>query len=396
MTDFFAPAGRGVQHANLRAANRRAVLTTIALSAGISNADVSRRTGLAPQTASAIVTELEGEGLINRGNVLRGRRGQPATPLFINEQAGFAIGCEISWKHMAIVLLDLLSNQIDHVLTEYEYPDPTSIIGEAAAIIAAMLAKLTPLQRSRMQAIGLTMPSRLGRLEDEQISPSVHRKAWAELDAARELEAVTGIHTISLIAGNAGSWAELLSQPSPRPSDFIYLYLDTRLETGFIAGQSQWDGPAQNSAHLSAVLGAGLLDRRYSAELASLAALQQRLVAAGIGAPSGCPKIWPWDAWENQAAPWIADAALAMAEIVVNTAAAVETRLVIIDGPLPRPILDRLIAATTAGIETLSGSATPRPRVTAGVRGAPGMALGAGQLALIRRMFARQASDIMG
>ena len=56
MTDLFAPAGRGVQHANLRAANRRAVLTTIALSSGISNADVSRRTGLAPQTASAIVS----------------------------------------------------------------------------------------------------------------------------------------------------------------------------------------------------------------------------------------------------------------------------------------------------------------------------------------------------
>ena len=75
MTDFFEPAGRGVQHASLRAANRRAVLTTIAFNPGISNADVSRRTGLAPQTASAIVADLEGEGLISRGEVLRGRRG---------------------------------------------------------------------------------------------------------------------------------------------------------------------------------------------------------------------------------------------------------------------------------------------------------------------------------
>ena len=122
MTDFFAPAGRGVQHANLRAANRRAVLTTIALTSGISNADISRRTGLAPQTASAIVTELEADGLIHRGNVLRGRRGQPATPLFLNPQAGYAIGCEISWRHMAVTLLDLVSNQIDHVHYALQFP----------------------------------------------------------------------------------------------------------------------------------------------------------------------------------------------------------------------------------------------------------------------------------
>ena len=90
------------------------------------------------------------------------------------------------------------------------------------------------------------------------------------------------------------------------------------------------------------------------------------------------------------------EAGLAMAEIVVNTAAAIETQLVIVDGPLPRTILDRLITATAGGIETLSGPARSRPRVAAGARGPNSMALGAGQLALIRRMFARQPGDIVG
>lgn len=38
--------------------------------------------GLAPQTVSAILNDVEAAGLIVRGEVLRGRRGQPATPIF--------------------------------------------------------------------------------------------------------------------------------------------------------------------------------------------------------------------------------------------------------------------------------------------------------------------------
>ena len=110
----------------------------------------------------------------------------------------------------------------------------------------------------------------------------------------------------------------------------------------------------------------------------------------------GRSRDWHWDDWQDHVVPWIEEAGLAMAEIVVNTAASVKTQLAILDGPLPRPILDRLIAATADGIDTLSGPATNRPRVIAGTRGADGMALGAGQLALIRRMFARQPTDIVG
>lgn len=140
MTDFFELAGRGVQHANLRAANRRAVLSTITFNPGISNADVSRRTGLAPQTASAIVSELEAEGLIARGEVLRGRRGQPATPLSLNYEAAYAIGVEIKWNHLGMVLISLGSQEFARTRRPYEYPDATTIVDEVAEGIESLLA----------------------------------------------------------------------------------------------------------------------------------------------------------------------------------------------------------------------------------------------------------------
>ena len=58
MADFFEPAGRGVQHASLRAANRRAVLTTIAFSAG------GQTPGVPPSVGVAAVVTLGYSGFL--------------------------------------------------------------------------------------------------------------------------------------------------------------------------------------------------------------------------------------------------------------------------------------------------------------------------------------------
>ena len=134
----------------MRAANRRAVLTTITFSPGISNADISRRTGLAPQTASAIVSELEADDLVYRGEVLRGRRGQPATPLFLNYDSAYAFGVEVGWRHLDILLINLGSRHIDRYRRDYAYPDAATIVDELAGNIAAMMERLDAPKRHRV------------------------------------------------------------------------------------------------------------------------------------------------------------------------------------------------------------------------------------------------------
>src|SRR3569833_1221212 len=93
---FFATVARGVQPASVRQSNQRAILTVISLEPGCSNADIARRTGLAPQTVAAVLDDLEIAGLLKRGAARRGGgRGQPATPIYINPDGAYAIGAEI-------------------------------------------------------------------------------------------------------------------------------------------------------------------------------------------------------------------------------------------------------------------------------------------------------------
>ncbi|WP_299639553.1 ROK family transcriptional regulator [Devosia sp.] len=385
-----------MQHASLRAANRRAVLTTIALGPGLSNADVSRRTGLAPQTASAIVSELEADGLVTRGEVLRGRRGQPATPLFLDYSGAFAIGCEISWQHVDITLISLGSEEIGRYRRAYAYPDAATIVAEAATAINELIGKLAPAQRPRLAGLGLATPSAIWRSIGHLGAPAEQVPLWRALDLRAELEAATGLPTAWFNDGTCACWAEMVMAPPPRPPNFVYLFVTTFLGAGIAAEHTLWAGPTGNSANLGSMLvNTGDDRRRFGHDVASTSALSRRLAASGIDVPPGDPSDWPWADWEPHVAAWIANAGAALAEIVFNTAAVIEVEAVVIDGIVPTPIVERMVAATDAALTSLPELSHNRLRIAAGKLGLRAPALGAAQLPLFRKHFSRELNDML-
>jgi predicted NBD/HSP70 family sugar kinase len=395
VTDFFEPAGRGVQHASLRAANRRAVLTTIAFNPGISNADVSRRTGLAPQTASAIVAELEQEGLLSRGDVLRGRRGQPATPLFLKLDAAYSIGVDLGWRHVDIVLVDLSAQPIARYRRDYAYIDGRTIVGEIVSSIGDLLLKLDGAQRRRLIGIGIASPTNIARNIASMGAPSEQTELWQGLDLRAEVEKALDLTTIWFNDGNAGCWAELVLMGQPRPANFAYLHMGTFLAAGLVAEHNLWEGPTGNSANLGSMLvlrpdGA----RDFGHMIASIRALELGLNAAGIELPQTNPVEWPWAEWEPYVAPWLAACSEALAQIIHNTAAVLEFDLAIIDGDLPRPLLDRLLLETQLAVENLPVMTFDRPRLAVGRLGQDAIPLGASFMPIFRKYFSRDLRDM--
>lgn len=394
--DFFAPTERGLQHASLRAANRRAVLTTIAMQSGRSNAEVSRHTGLAPQTASAIVAELEAEGMVLRGEVLRGRRGQPATPLFLNAEGAYAIGCELGRRHLEIVLINLSGTVIARYRRDFDYPDASSAAEEIAGLAKQFVESIAAEHRHRLVGIGLATPTNIGRNIEELGAPPEQGVLWAGLDLRAGIEARTGLITQWYNDGNAACWAEVSFHPAPRPASFTYLFVTTFLGAGIIAQHRLWEGPTGNSANLGSMLVPGRDGKlEFGHRLASLSALQRRLAAAGIAVPTGNPLDWPWDSWEPVLGDWIAEAAGALSKIVVNAAAAFEFDTAVIDGVLPRPILARLVEETRRQLPMLPATTLDKPQVLPGHAGVSAPAIGAAMLPLYRRYFSREINHML-
>lgn len=383
------PLSRGVAQAGVRITNERTVLTLLALNPGASNADVARLSGLGPQTTSRIVGELESRGLVIRGDVLRGRRGQPATPLFINPEGALAIGVEIGWRHVEVLVLELSGKTLTSVRRNYAWPDARTILDEVAAEVASILSGLTDLQRSRLAGIGVASPSHIHRNIDLVDAPDDQAALWRDIDLADRLAKVTGLSVEWFNDGTAACWAEFIAHPAPRPVDFAYFQIGAFVGAGLLAKGELWEGNGHAANLGSMVVCDGHGNPTFVHLVASIMALQRALTSAGIAVPDGSPSDWDWDALEPVASKWLDDAGRALANAIINTRAVIELEKAIVDGAMPRAIVTRLHESVQHHLAALPLLTDDHPSVEIGHLGAEAAPVGAAQLVLFKRHFSR-------
>lgn len=389
-TDALEPISRGVAQSGVRIANERAVLTLIALNPGSSNADLSRLSGLGPQTTSRIVADLEARGLVNRGQVLRGRRGQPATPLYLNPHGAFSIGVEIGWQHFEVLLFDVSGKVLASVRRSYAWPSATTVFVDVAADVATILSGLTPLQRGRLAGIGIASPTNLERYIEQLGAPSEQVELWRGLDVAAQISHHTGLTAEWINDGNAACWSELIARPVPRPADFTYLQVGTFLGGGIVSNGELWNGPRGDTANLGGIMVSDADGRPcFLYTIASLQGLQSRLAQAGQSLPAGSPLNWDWPALEPVAGQWLDDAGLALAKALVSMRAIIDFDTAVIDGVLPRAVATRLVRHVRHHTSALPSLSVERPFIDMGTIGASAAAVGAAQRVLFSRFFSR-------
>jgi len=386
--DLFDRGAKGMQHHGLRRANERAVLTVIGFNPGLSNAEIARMSGLAPQTVSAILNDVEAAGLISRGEVLRGRRGQPATPIFLRAQGGYSIGIEIGWRHADVLAIDLHANIVDQRHIDYAEADFATLPRQLAALMGEIIHEWPQDQRARLTDIGVCLPGTVHSAL-EPLGQGIGSKSGpSQIDFASELEGLTGLPVTLFNDGNAACWAELIAQPSPRPDGFIYLLTSTYIAGGLIGEGRLWQGPNGHSADLGAMLVEATPSGPRSAHaIASVTALIERLGAAGHRVDLADIENWHWPALDYVVDAWIEDSARALSVVVYNTNAVIEAGLVVIDTILPTEITTRLVERLEAHFKALPSRR--EIRIVGGHLGKRAPALGAAELSLYRRYFSR-------
>jgi predicted NBD/HSP70 family sugar kinase len=384
--DVFAPGKLGFRHNTLRKANLKTVMRAIGFNPHVSNAEISRISGLAPQTVSAILLDLEDDALIQRGDAVRGKRGQPATPICLNPNGGLAIGVEISWTRAEVLLLNLHAEVVQSHSLTYLYPDAHSLLDWIVECIETTLAALPPQRRKKVLDIGLAVPGDLATGMSELNAPDEQIALWSELDPKAVLEKRTNLDVTIFNDGNAACWSELIALTAPRPASIIYLLASDFLAAGIVGDGELWEGPTGHGADLGSMLvhpeGSGPLEAHYTA---SLLALRKSIGGSEIFAPF--PPEWSGEGFEDKLEIWIAASARAMASVIFNTVTVLETPLVVIDTALSREISQRLAREVQTCLESLPVRRFVPPRVCAGKNGALASAIGAAELALYRRYF---------
>ena len=97
---------RGGDQLGLRAYNKRMILNLIRQHGALPKAEIARLTGLSAQAVSVIVNALLKEKLVRKGNKVRGKVGQPHTPIALNANGALSGGVKIGRRSLELMLVN--------------------------------------------------------------------------------------------------------------------------------------------------------------------------------------------------------------------------------------------------------------------------------------------------
>ncbi|MFA6153460.1 ROK family transcriptional regulator [Mesorhizobium sp.] len=371
-----------------QAYNRRLLLEAIRVHGALSRADLTRLTGLAPQTISNISATLTEAGLLvaERRNV--NGRGQPPTDLRLNPTGGYAFGISIDNHRLFAVLVDIAGNRLDEIEDRLEETSPAYVLPKMAAAIAAMRRR-TPIPDKRVLGTGIAMSGLTTHGSFIGLAPDEITSGWHGFPLESQLESTLGMPIFTDNDARAAAVGEAFYGEGRKYRDFVYIYFGVGVGGSIInAGQpfrgSQ--GRAGEFGHMIVEAGGrpcpcgnrGCLEQ-YASVGSALAAIerksadlraQDQLVRALADLDPGLLR-------------WVEAAAVHLRTAIVNLENIFDPQTVLLGGIIPEPVLDAIVERIVPLPRTVSSRRTgDSRRIVKSSLGPAIPAMGAASLAL--------------
>lgn len=346
--------------------NERVVLALLRREGPKSRAEIAAATGLSAQTATNISRQLIDLGLLAEGKAIRGRVGQPSTPLSLAPDGAFFLGLKVGRRLAELALVDFAGVTRMHRQEVHPHPDPDRLVGFAQNAITTIIDALPPEQRNRIAGLGIAAPFQLwdwgadmagwrGRDLRAELAEGLPFPVWLEND------------------GTCACAAELVFGRRDLPDDFLSLYVAHFAGGGLVLDGRLRFGPHRNAGAIGSMpapMGGQVLDHASVSQLEAM--IGHHLPPDNAG----------WTVPPEAEAAWARQAGEAMAWAAVTSAALADLSAVLIDGALPAATRDRLADETRAAMARLPSPGLDLPPVLTGTLGRTARTLGAAALPL--------------
>lgn len=382
---------RGSNQSGMRAWNERLVLSLVRQHGALAKSDIARMTGLSAQTVSVIMRALEQDGLLLRGEPIRGKIGQPSVPMSLNADGAFFIGLKIGRRSADLALVDFLGHVRGARRRIYRYPTPDAVVAFVAEALPALLATLPPGLRERVGGMGVAMPFQLWSWVDYIGAPQAEMDAWRHRDIQAELSVLAGMPVHVQNDATAACGAELVFGAGERPKDFLYFYFGYFIGGGLVLNGQLFTGQFGNAAGVGPMPVPGPDGRmRRLMTVASLSVLATAVEAAGVQSDQLWESPDRWDLPEAVLDTWMSDAAEGLASAILSAATLLEMQAVLIDGWMPPAVRAEITRRTELALYRLDLSGIEPPAIREGTVGPEARALGAAAIPLSLRYLIDQ------
>lgn len=368
----------GVNQQGLRDHNERLILSTLQRHGPLPGSDLARVAGLSPQTVSVILRELEGEGLIRRGEPQRGRVGKPRVPMSLAPEGVFSVGLKLGRRSADLLLSDFAGGVRRQLYTTYRWPTPAGVFGFLRRGLETFAEELTPPERERIAGIGIARPFEIWDWHEAIGAPKGALDAWREVDYAAEVAEFSPLPVFLDNDGTAACRAEHVYGRGREFRDFAYVFVGSFVGGGVVLNHSVFEGAFGNAGAFGSLpmRGPDGADRQLI-DTASLFLLEDALVRAGRPADRLWKQPQDWSALAGPLDDWIAETARQLARAAVTACAVIDFEAVLVDGAFPPEVRARLVEATRRELTGLDTRGLSPIRLEEGQVGGNARALGA-------------------
>ena len=223
----------------IRDINRQIVLNYVREREPISRAEIARETALQRSTVSAIIDDLQNNGLVEEIGEGKSTGGRPPTMLRLRTAGPIAIGVAVTPSVTTIATSDLAGRVLGQEAFATE-PDPDRTFGRVVEYIEKLLDR----KSGSIESIGVSLPG----LVDPSTGTAIYVPyfKWRDIPVARMISSATNLPVTLDNDANAVALAELwFGRPEVSDArDFILVLVAEGVGTGIV-----FDGQIYRGEH---------------------------------------------------------------------------------------------------------------------------------------------------
>ncbi len=236
------------RHSTIRDINKQIVLNYVRARSPISRAEIARETSLQRSTVSAIVDDLQAEGLIEETGSGDSTGGRKPTLLKLRTGRPVAIGVDVTPSVTTVVLADLAGS----LLERDEFPTSSDIRYMDTQILGKVKKYVEAYPDADLE-VGISIPGIADQTSGEILYVPYFQ--WSNLDIGRQITEQTGARVVIENDANAVALAELWfgNDEIKRTRNFIMVFVAEGIGTGIIIDGQVYrgeDGAAGEFGHM--------------------------------------------------------------------------------------------------------------------------------------------------
>ena len=368
----------GLSQRGVRDHNERLLLSLIQRHGGLPASDLAKRAGLSPPTVSSILRKLEAEGLVLKGEPVRGKVGKPSTPMQLAKDGTFSFGLKIGRRSAELVLMDFVGNIRHERQLNYPRPLPQELFEFVEQSLNEITGEMTEDQISRVCGLGVGAAFELWNWPDEAAERRAEFGEWKTIDLQTELRELTGLPVSLLNDATAACQAEHTFGRGKEFRDYAYFFIGAYIGGGIVLDHTVYQGRQGNAGALGSLRSIGPNGESMQlVEMASIRQLEQRLDEVDLDPRQLWSDPESWLNLSRYVDPWLRQTAQELSKAALSVCSVIDFEAILIDGAFPQEIRLDLVDRVRRYVTTQDTRGLISPQIEAGSIGRKARAIGA-------------------